>query len=74
MRRVPNITAVLEEAKRAGLEAQQEKTAAVEERELTVPLAAGLLKLATQLRKEASAEVSYDDVAAFGKRVLEECP
>jgi len=74
MRRVPNIKAVIAEAKRASAELQQEKIASVAHPDYTVPVAAGLLKLAHMLRDDASDTVTYDDVEEFGKRVLEECP
>ena len=74
MRRVPNIKAVIAEAKRASATSQQEKTASVAHPNYTVPVAAGLLKLAHVLRDDTSNSVTYDDVEEFGKRVLEECP
>lgn len=76
MKKLPQINELVEQVKERVRSVEEEKVASTQQpeetREFTSDIAGGLHKLAAYLRKQASADVTYDDVRDFGRRILGE--
>ena len=70
MRKLPNIDDVISMV-REKTASEQEKTASDNQVSFTVPVADQLQKVAVALRSHDPEQITYDDVAAFGRQLME---